>query len=206
MAKITSKFKLIIKAGNVQVAESDDTELCLKVLNAISKKEGGSQDEATKNTGFTSENDDFSSESSDDAVASFAKKIGVTVDQAIGACDPQSEDPFITLAPNYWEALKKNTGRRGKNSVASAVLALTLLNIWFSVIKKGEHPTQALAQSITTTLGDHGKNISRSVKNCEWLQSKGNGVSIDPSEYSQAIALAKLYITKGASEAKKSNE
>ena len=199
MAKLSAKFNLKLEADGVKIAESQDTELCLKVLNAIYSIQDSQVATSDKKSNLDSLDDnlDTNANTKTEPIDNFAKKIGVTKEHIIGACDPKNESPYVTLDPQYWEKLKTNTGERGKNAISSGVLALTILNVWMEIINEGK-PTQKLARNITSNLNATDKNISRGVKNCEWLQSKPDGtVSINPAKYSKAINLIKLYVTQG---------
>jgi hypothetical protein len=182
------KPDLIVKlfAGDTVVDESTDPALWQRVLSEI-RGIGGAP--------APQKEDDRVEEVSPNAtpaIRDFAKAISVTVEEIVGALGPTAEPPFIHLNSHDWEALKKNTPHRGPGSVPSAVLAATALVLWQ---KYGNAPDVTL-QAVRATLGTidlDDPNAARSISNCEWLQSKGSRIVLNPSRSSAATRLLKAY-------------
>lgn len=190
------KAKLHVKllADDVVVAESNDEHLWRRVLAAIQgvgtrqdpddgKEEeiGESKEQARRPSG---------------GVKAFAKELGISVDELEGACAPGNEPPYLHLDVHCWEEFKKNTPSRGRNSVAAISLAATLLALWFKHAGIEGRSTQTQAKAVLDTIGLTEPNPSRSIKNAEWLQSRGGGILINPARQSRAIAVAKAYCTR----------
>lgn len=189
---VKADLKIILQANEVVVAESDDQQLWQKVLAAINS--------GSTNVGKPDAGSDFGSDTGDDIdsgepIAKFAKQIGITVDEAIGSCDPSLEAPYIHLDKHHWESLKKNTPKRGPNAVSATALTMTLLVLWKEIAGL-EGPTMKEAKDVRETIGADDKSPARSVKNCEWLQERNSRIRLNPSQTSKAIAVAKAYCQK----------
>jgi len=133
----------------------------------------------------------------DAVVEKFAASINVSPAEVRGSIDPQKEDPYITLNSKCWEAMKKQTPRRGPGAVGPAAVVGTVLALWFEVAKNNESVTQNSILKILETLGVADNNPARSVKNAEWLiHRRGGIIKIDPSQISKAESFVKKFCTK----------
>lgn len=187
--KIKAELKIVLKANETVIAESSDPILWQNVLAAINTPSAGSTNE---NLG---QSDKGSLLSAKGPEQELAKEIGVSVEVLKGACSPSNDAPFIHLDKHHWEALKKGTPKRGPKAIAPIALAATLLILWKEKAKLGDS-TKADSQKVLATIGLTGKNFSRAIGNCEWLQSRNKAIVINPAQTSRAIALAKTYCTK----------
>ncbi|MDD5291186.1 MAG: hypothetical protein PHZ04_03650 [Patescibacteria group bacterium] len=197
MKKIKAKLRVIVKANDQIIAESEDPILWRKVLSTMT-----GANPLSESSGQNLDSDEPLEDDGDGAIDRFAKTIGVTKEELIGACDPSMKTPYIGLDSRYWESIKKNTPERGPKSVSVTVLALTLLNLW-SEVAKLPRPTIKLSKTVTNTINLVDANISRTIKNCEWLQMKSDKIiTLNPAQHSKAVAIAKAYCTKKAPEYK----
>jgi len=189
-----AELKVILQADKTVVAESEDPQLWQAVLRSINTGKAlvlPSTDDTPPNG--TLKDDPQGGSSS--PLAAFAKEVGVSQATLRGACDPKSEEPFIHLDKHSWEALKKNTPERGAKSVSSIVLAATLLVLWKAHAALGAS-SMSEAHSVLATLKLRATNAPRSVRNCEWLQLRGDTIVLNPAQTSKAISVAKAYCTK----------
>lgn len=194
---LKAKLKVTLMANDVLVAESEDETLWRRVLSAMQDGKLPPDEAANLEGKLPSElNADRNSTTPKDSVGKFAAALGVTEPALVGACDPSSEAPFITLDAKSWEAFKKNIPPRGAQSVANVQLAGTLLCLWYMNAGMSSRPTQAQALAVLKTIGATDVNPSRAIKNCSWLQSRADGIQINPAELSKAERVAKAYITK----------
>lgn len=194
---VTAKLKVQLSAGDVVVAESEDPRLWRRILTAIQdSSESNSEVLPGGGPGIGVEIEEEERGSGGKGVAAFASALGVKVSEAKGACDPTTEPPFVHLDPKCWEAFKKNTPARGPKAVAAAQLAGTLLCLWFKSGGISGRPTQAQALDVLDGIGVVDRNASRAIKNCTWLQSRSDGIQLNPAEMTQAERVARAFITK----------
>lgn len=181
-------------AADTVVAESSDPSLWQKVLAAITSVRAENIELPTPsedNTVTLEENTGLSG-----PLAKFAGELGVTEAAMTGALGPTSEAPFINLDSRYWESFRKNFPTRGKHAVPPIVLAATVLVLWANYRGFTGPPTMAQVQSLLAVINLRGNNPQRSIRNCDWLQTRSGGIVIDPAEISQAISLAKAFCLK----------
>jgi len=190
--KIKAKLKIVLKANDIDIAESSDPILWQNVLAAINTPQEGTTGANPGNIIQKDEND-FSLPK--EPVAKLAKEIGVTVDILQGSCAPTESAPFINLDEHHWEAMKKATPARGPKAISPIALASTLLVLWKDQAKLG-NSTVKEAQKVLGTVGLSDKHPHRSLDNCEWLQMRGKYIIINPAQTSKAVELAKAYRTK----------
>ena len=196
---VKANLKIILKADDTVVAESDDATLWQKVLVAIDT--GTPSTAATNSNGGKIDNFNDLSELSKNGssggskIASFAKEIGVSVEILQGACSPSTEAPYIHLDKHHWEALKKLLPQRGAKAIADVVVAATLLVLWKDKADLGATIFNE-ASAVLGTLELKAKNPTRSIRNCEWLQIRGKNIVLNPAQTSQAITVAKAYCLK----------
>lgn len=207
---VEGKLKVSLYAGTVLVAESADPILWQKVLASISKKALSSLassegEELTEETDSFEESDikkksDTKSEETvaSNAVSALAQQLGLTVEQIEASCAPSIDAPYIHLDAQYWEALRKRTPARGSQAVSNIAIAATLLCLWFKKAGLQGQPSipdcQAVLKTLSPSMAD--SNPTRSLKNASWLQKREQGISIDPTEMTTAINIAKTYCIK----------
>ena len=189
---VKAKLRIVLHAGDVVVAESEDSQLWQKVLAAINTPGEG----APVGDRMLDVNNSLGFEGSD-AIGKFAQRLGVTKEQVVGACDPSTTPPFIHLDEHHWEDLKKNTPARGPNSLSATVMALTLLVLWKDSAGL-EQATPKEASGVRESIGIDDKNPARSLKNCEWLQERNGSVRLNPTQTSKATAVARAYCARTA--------
>lgn len=199
---VTAKLALKLFANDVVVAESEDPDLWRRVFTAVQSGKAGSLPDKED---FGEETDRPTQRkkrtSAEGPVSSFADELGVDVDEVIGACLPSTDAPYIQLDQRYWEALRRNTGSRGRDAIAPIALAGTLLALWFKHAGIGGNPTIQQCQDVLRTINLRDQNAARSLRNADWLQTRNNGVVINPAQWSQAVRVAKGYCLKQAPKA-----
>jgi len=200
---IKASLKIILTANDIEIAESDNPKLWQEVFATISQGVSAQRTrvEPEKNTITTSKRPETelsveNVSTKKDPIGSFAKEISISRDELLGAIGPTMDEPYIHLDPHCWEALRKNTGTRGKSSIAPTSLAATVLALWFKHAGISEHPTTKLCSAVLNTIHLTDKNAPRAIRNTEWLQSRGNGIVINPAQRSRAIALTASFCTK----------
>lgn len=200
---VTAKLNVKLLADTVVVAESDDAELWRRVFAAIqtgkpmlgSHDDGGDeQDESRAEEVLVKKG----RRRSDGPLNAFAEELGVDVNEMVGACAPETAEPYIRLDQRYWEALRLKTGSRGRTSIAPVVLAGTLLCLWFKHAGMDGNPTIQQCQTVLATINLRDQNAARSLRNADWLQTRGGTVVINPAQWSQAVKVAKAYCLKKA--------
>ena len=197
MAIKEDTFEVKLFVGDKQVAESRDVNLWQAVLAAISRSENGSKTQKGDSDILKSgQFNDSLKKLADESLTKLAKTIGV--DEAIlqGACDPQKEEPYLHFDEHYWAEWAKNLPKRGPNAVSSSTLAATFLCLWFRAAGLG-NPMLRQSQNILSELGAEGKNPTRSIKNCSWLQLRnGQILQLNPAAIEQAIEIARAFCEK----------
>jgi hypothetical protein len=187
---MTKRPDLIVRlfAGDVLVDESDDVLLWQKVLGEIrglkpvaeaSVKDPSSGARAPDNVEST-------------VIGAFSGDIEVTIDELVGALDPQSEQPFISLDSKCWEALKKNTPKRGPGGIPPSVLAATALVLWSKHNNLGDISLSNV-RAVLGTIHLEDANAQRSIVNCDWLQMKGSRIVLNPARRSSAVHLLQAF-------------
>lgn len=202
---VKANLKVILMANDVEVAESTDPMLWQNVFAAINQGTGQLARPPQNNTENQSvENNNQLLQTppnlggSSDALSQFAAELGITKDEVEGALGPSQEAPFLHLDAHCWEALKKNTPPRGPQSVAPIALAGTVLGLWFKHLGIEGIPNKKQCQAVLRTIHISDKNAARSLKNTEWLQSRGDGIVINPAQRSRAVSLAASFCKKTA--------
>ncbi len=189
------KLKVQLLANDVLVAESLDEQLWHRILGAMQGR--GEIDQLDINQDITS-GDELSSakqltKSKQKDVSDFAATLELKPGIVQGACDPSVTAPFIHLDEHYWESLKKNIPRTGKNAVPAITLAATLLCLWIKYSGIEVNITPALARSVLKNIGEKEGNPTRAIKNCEWLQSRSGIIQINAAKISKAKAIVRAY-------------
>lgn len=191
---VKAKLKIQLLADSVTVAESEDEDLWRRVLSAMQGAGGLGQRMDEEEPLEEDEHEPKKKPRKGGGHSAFAAELGVSVEELEGACTPEKEQPYIHLDERSWEAFKRNTPQRGPTSVAPIQLAGTLLCLWFKHAGIEGNPTQADAQAVLGTIGERDRNASRSIRNCEWLQSRSNGVRINAARHSRAVSIARAYV------------
>jgi hypothetical protein len=202
---VKASLKIILMANDVEIAESVDSVLWQSVFAAITQGssqvsgiQSGNPASQTLVDKNSNKNGSVLANNSGGAtpIGKFAFELGVTTEEIEGALGPTNVEPFIHLDPHCWEALKKNTPARGPQAVAPIALAGTVLALWFKHAGIDGLPTIKQCQAVLNTIHTRDANAARSLKNTEWLQSRGNGIVINPAQRSRAVALATSYCRK----------
>jgi len=195
---VKANLKIQLFADKVVVAESEDEHLWRKVLAAMqgaipndTPDENEIHEEEEKITGL-----EPPSATKSKGISGLAKALDVKGAALTGACDPKIAPPYLHLDEKCWEAFKKNTPARGRKAVAATQLAGTLLCLWFKYGGISGRPSQAQTLEILDGIGVTDNNASRAINNCAWLQSRRDGIQINPAEMTQAEAVAKAFIAK----------
>lgn len=189
------ELKVSLLAGGVEVASSTDSSIWLSAMAAITGASTTLGPAVASPTPAVAT--PLGNSSASDPVSAFAAELEVTTDQLHGAASPSAEAPFIHLDHRYWEALKQKTPPRGVGAIPGVVLAATLLLLWNRHAKFGR-VTGAMCDAVLGTINHEEKNRSRSLKGCEWIQVREDGLRLDPANTSSAVRLAKAYATKEA--------
>jgi hypothetical protein len=195
---VKASLKVQLTAEDVLVAESEDPELWRKVLSAIQRSGNAPEDLLHHERSDSLEEilPSGAKEKSERGLKDFADEVGVTEEEIEGACGPREQAPYLQLDEHYWEALKQKTPARGPNAVSPLALTGTMLCLWFKHAGVAGNPTVGQCQAVLGTIKLRDANAMRSVKNCEWLQIRGNGVIINPTQRSKAIRIVKAYCLK----------
>ena len=189
---IKARLKLILKADDVTVAESEDPEIWKAAFEAIqSGLTGGGLGKADE------ELSEWVPEEERVAIRSFAAELGIEVKDVLASCHPRTMPPYLFLNRHHWEAFKRQTPERGRNSVSNAVLATTLLLLWAEKINLDRVALRdGMAVLRAISAGD--EHASRAVENCTWLQRSAGRIVINPDEISKAIAVARAFCLQQA--------
>lgn len=190
--RIKAKLKIVLKADDIDIAETSDPILWQRVLAAISTPQ---EDTTGVSLGDINQKDEIDLSPPKGPAAKLAKEIGVKVDIIQGSCAPTDSAPFIHLDKHHWEAMKKATPPRGSKSISPIALAATLLILWKEQAKLGDSTVKEV-QKVLATVKIRDSHPNRSLNNCEWLQLRGKSIIINPAQTSKAIELAKAYCTK----------
>lgn len=202
MTGVKAKLKVVLQADETVVAESGDAGLWQRVLMAINKgaDDPGALDHVLpigsveKKTTVSHLSQGGSPDAGgDEAVARFAKLLGLDVATVVGACAPAQTSPYLTLDMHCWNSLKDQTPPRGPGSVSPLAIAATLLALWMQAAKLG-NVSQGEAQKVLSTINLRDANPTRSIRGADWLQARSGGVIVvNPARIKRAIALARAF-------------
>ena len=184
---ITARLKLILKADDVTVAESEDPEIWKAAFEAIQTGLGGG---ALRKA--DEELSEWVPEEERVAIRSLAAELGIEVKDVLASCHPRTMPPYLFLNRHHWESFKRQTPERGRNSVSNAVLAMTLLLLWAEKINL-DRVSLRDGMAVLRAISAGDEHASRAVENCTWLQRSGGRVVINPDEISKAIAVARAF-------------
>lgn len=188
------ELKVILSAGGVEVATSSDHQIWLATMAAITGVPAPGAPPAHTQSAASATAPPSSGPAAK-GVGALAQEIGVSLEELVAACSPSGEKPYIELEHRNWEALKTNTAPRGPGSIAGTVLAATLLLLWGRHTDVGKVNTTACNQ-VLDTIGLSERNQARSLRNCEWIQVRDEGLRLNPARVSSALKLARSYIMR----------
>jgi hypothetical protein len=182
------KPDLIVRlfAGETLVDQSTDAGLWQRVLSEI-RGLTVAQPAVTLRESRATEGQNV-----DAVLGAFAKSLDVAPEEIVGSLDPTSMSPFIRLNSHDWEALKRNTPAKGPGAVSCSVLAATALVLWQKHCAIGLVTLQTVRATMNTIDLDD-RNAARAIANCEWLQTKANGLALNPSRSSAATRVLRAY-------------
>jgi hypothetical protein len=189
-----AKLTITLKADETVVAEVENPELWQRVLAAIHSE----SQQILTGTGPSVKETELSALklSGNSPLDSFAKAIGVSENELVGAMDPSTDAPYLQLNVHCWEAMKRQTPKRGPGAMSPVALSGTLLCLWFREARLG-NPTQSQALTVLKAIGAEDKNPSRGVRAAKWLQARIGGVIVlNPAEISTATEIAKSFCLK----------
>ena len=193
-----AKLKIKLYADEKLIVESEDSNLwqyaMSRILHGSSDEQNYVQSHNTATTANVSP-PSHGSHSGSDPVLKFASEIGITVEEAQGACQPSLESPYITLNKRNWENFIRSTPSRGTGSVSKLGLVGALLCLWHDCAGLEEEPRVSDCQRILKTIKLFEANPTRSFENSPWLMKRGRGISINPARTSHALEIAKNYCT-----------
>jgi hypothetical protein len=201
---VKAELKVQLFANDVLVAESDDAELWRRVFSSMQGKAvlppedqmDGSDEEGEEEAPARPMRRKHPRP--DGPVEAFAAELGVGIDDVTGACSPDLTSPFIHLDQRYWEALKKNAGQRGRTAIGPTALAATLLCLWFKHAEIAGNPSLKQCTEVLRTIHLRDTNTARTLRNSDWLQTRGENVIINPAQWSKAVRVATAYCLKKA--------
>ena len=204
LSDVPTSLRVRLYAGNLLVKESNDETIWTAVLNKIVATENAIPSLHPSVSKPLSLESKFEAaaveyqivESDNDPVSVFAKKIGISIAEIKGACRPETQPPYLTLDYSYYEAFKKHAPVKGLKGMAPAAMSATLLCLWFESAKLPGSPRQVDALAVLGTVKAQDTNASRSIKNCDWLQSRDGMININPAKYSIAIKATKAFCTQ----------
>lgn len=188
---IKAELRIILKAGGVEIAESNDPSLWQNVLAAITAGSARVQG-ASVPQGQSLKSGGPATAAASDAVARMAADIGVDATTLEGAMSPSSDAPFLHLDPHQWAKWVRNVPSRGRGAVSATALACTTAAVWFKAAGLGDLTVEQ-AQAVLQTVGVAGHNPTRSIKNCRWLQLQGDRVKINPARIEDAEEVARAF-------------
>lgn len=190
--QIKATLHIQLYADEVLVAKTDDPVLWQKVLACITTGETADIDVGQHDPLDVPDSRDSIQDLPSSRLGEELELPATTIQAALA---PSEDPPFLHLDARTWEAFTKNFPPRGRYSVPAIVLALTTLALWLKLLRK-DPPTIADGKAVLRTINLEGSNLPRSVNNCDWLQQRGEGVSISPAEISRAIGVVQAYCTK----------
>ena len=193
---VKADLKIVLKANDVEIAESEDAELWQRVLTAItgSRAAGAplaaSRDE--ENAGLRK----AAPLQANDPVSRFAAEAAVAVEELVGGISPTVGAPYLVLDAHCWEAMKNQLPSRGVRAISPIQLSATLLGLW-SHYASLNAPSQATAQAVLNSLRLRDPNAVRGLRAASWLQARPGGTfNINPAQMSRATSIARAFCKK----------
>lgn len=194
--KLKASLRIVLYAGETEVAESTDGALWQATLAKITGVPSEPEDEPRRDHGQADvKQRRISPAGHDGLLGRWATALDVSEDELVGACSPTLESPFLHLNARNWEKLKENTPTRGSNGVSPMKLAATLLALW-QHYAKFDPPTTSTAQLVLKTIQLYDTKAQRGLDATEWLRRSGSNFLLNPGKLSQALALAKAYVSE----------
>lgn len=213
-----STLKVQLLANNQIVAQSEDQGLWLDVMAVISGNReslahgrqghgtggggtpGGSSGGEARNAGGGRAATPAAEEEEDDdgatpQVRAFATSLGVTAAELVTACSLGDKAPFMHLDHDCWTDMKTNTPVRGRNSISNIAAAGVLLALWNRQRKVANPSTEEVA-AVLDTAGIKDDHVHRGLRNSEWLQLKGNEVTLRATMVPGAKEFAKKFCSR----------
>lgn len=195
---LKTKLSITLKAGQQIVAESEDHELWQQVLAAISTaassgkpSESGAPPSRIANLGAPQVG-----MGSGGPAGALARDLKLSPEKVDGAIGPSLQEPYLHLDLHTWAAWAKNIPSRGPGAVSPTALAATLLALWFRKAELG-NPSIDQAQAVLTAANVVGMNPARSIRNCRWLQLRGESqVVLNPARIADAIEAARAFCSR----------
>jgi hypothetical protein len=187
-------LRVALYAGDVEVASSSDNKIWLAAMAAITGVSAPEVQPLHK-AGEASARDLYTPGKPPAGIAALADELGVSVNELVAACNPMPDKPFIELEHRNWEALKANSAPRGPGSVSGTVLAATLLLLWARYADVGK-VTTSTCTAVIQTIGHSERNQARSLRNCDWIQVRDDGLRLNPARVAAAHKLARAYILR----------
>jgi len=187
---LKARLKLVLMADEVTIAESEDPQIWQAAFQAIQGDQTGLQPAPAEENSV-----EWVPEEERVAIKALAKELGVEVQDLMSACHPRPIPPYIFLSKYHWEAFKRNTPERGRNSVSNAVLALTLLLLWAEKAHI-DRISMRDGYAVLRAISARDEHASRAVENCPWLQTRGGAIHLNPESISEAIAVARAFCLK----------
>ncbi len=196
-------FELKVYVDGQMIGESNDIGLCLAVLNRLREAEqDGAQIDVGQLGAEIKTSLDERTPLCSGAIAKFANMLDVDIETIRGVCDPSADEPYIHLDMHAWSDWTRNAPERGRAAVAPAAVAATLLSLWFHCAGLGV-PTLRQSRAILNAIGAEGRNPTRSIRHCDWLQLRsGNTIRLNPSAIAQAVEIAKAFCERRAPRSK----
>lgn len=187
------ELQLVLSANGIEVARSKDRQIWLNAMAAITGAEAGSTAGPAASP-MVDPPDSVSQASvvvsAGDPLSQFAEELGVAKESLEAAAYPSEDEPYIHLDAKYWEAFRRTSGY---GRIAPSVLVATLLLLWDRrIAKMGDLGTRDCAK-VFTAIGLNDKNPTRSIRNCDWLQLRGNTIKLNPANISRAEEVAATY-------------
>ncbi len=194
---VKANLRLVLYAGKAEIAESEDNRLWQRVLAAIQKGTTGDDQDSEEDDALLQDNEDNEdSNAVKKLVKKFADELGIPTEVLIGACDPESEKPYLRLDEHCWEFFRNNVPRRGPGAIAPIVISATLLCLWFKYAGL-DKPEKNDALAVLKVIGVEDHRPDRGIKNCPWLQLRADGkIFLNPSQISKAKDIAKAFCLK----------
>lgn len=201
-------LRVILKAGDVTVAESDDPQLwqdVFKVIRSTAHLQARGAGRASEETPSallqaalaSAETGAAAEEAAATPTERLARRLGVSTSTVEAAYHPSKAAPFLRLDAGCFAALKRATPARGANAISSIALAATLLALWAEEAGL-EPPTPTQAQAVLDPLNRKDRNPERGLANCAWLRFGGGRITLKTEYASRAEALARAFCKKEA--------
>lgn len=190
---IKAELKVLLKAGEHVVAESDDPRLWQQVFARIygAANPEIAASEPSRTTGPASQQ--RVERGSESAIDRLATMLDLSPEQLNGACRPALEEPFLTLDLHCWKAYRRGTPARGRGAIGGTAVVGTLLALW---AREAELPCPTLSNSAKVLLKVGFKDTAprRTVRNCIWLQLDGKEIKLNLARVSSAEHVARAFI------------